>query len=411
MKKIGKKFNRREFMKTSTLGAASLGLWGRPRNASSQPPFAPEPQGSQKTVIQRELGRTGIRIPVVNMGVMNAFNGELVKKSYDIGVRYFDTAAWYMRGFNEEMVGRALKELGVRNDVVIGTKVYFPHPQRNLSDTELRDKFLEIANQSLIRLQTDHVDILFLHEVRTLPYLNRPGIMEALSKLKQEGKTRAIGFSTHTHMNELIGEATKGGFYDVVETAFNYAMKDDRTYTATLKKAAEKGIGLIAMKTQCTQYWYREFVPHEGASYYEGKILHTAVLKWVLRHPFITTAIPGYTTFQQMEEDFSVAHGLSYTPEEAQFLSDRGVIDKLAYCRQCHRCVDSCPREVQIPSLMRAHLYATCYPNVAQARDALAEPPTAKGIDACRTCRDCLAVCRNGIDIARRIDELRLMFA
>ena len=111
-------------------------------------------------IIYRTLGSTGIKLPIVNMGVMNAFNPELVKKSYEIGVRHFDTAAYYQRGLNEKMVGKVIKELNVRDKVVIATKVYIPPEQRKISSNQAKDFFLKTAEESLKRLQTDYIDIL-----------------------------------------------------------------------------------------------------------------------------------------------------------------------------------------------------------------------------------------------------------
>ncbi len=97
--------------------------------------------------------------------------------------------------------------------------------------------------------------------------------------------------------------------------------------------------------------------------------MNTALLKWVLRHPFITTAVPGFQTFQELEEDLSVAYNLDYTAEEKKFLEDRNV--KLALggvCAQCYACTADCPRGVDIPLLMRAHMYAACYANFHESR-------------------------------------------
>ena len=405
-----KRVNRREFLSKTSLGAFSCGVLGISGNRSPISGTDLWNNEAENDIIYRILGKTGLRMPVVNMGVMNSMNDALVKRSYDIGVRYFDTAAWYQRGKNEEMVSQAIEDLGIRDEVIIGTKVYFLHPQRSMPDEELKNKFLEIANQSLNRLKTGHVDILYLHEVRSTAFLNNPGIREALRLLKQEGKARFIGFTTHTNMAELIENAAESGFYDVIETAFNYAMRDDESLISALNHAESRGIGLVAMKTQCAQYWYREYVPGDKMKYYEGSIMHTAVLKWVLRHPFITTAIPGYTTFDQMEEDFSVARDLEYTEEEKRFLNDRGVQLSLGYCRQCDACTGTCPSEVRIASLMRAHLYTTCYTNFHQAKDALAETPDGRGLDACTTCEKCMAWCKNGIDISKRIEELKMIY-
>jgi predicted aldo/keto reductase-like oxidoreductase len=406
----GNGISRRRFFSRTVSGMAAAGLLGGPGKELLSTPQKPESQNTgRKAILTRKLGNTGIVIPIVNMGVMNAFIPELVKRSYEIGVRYFDTAAYYQRGNNEIMVGRVIKELGVRDQVIIGTKVYIPHEQRGMPPGDAKAFFLKTAEESLKRLQTDYIDIFYIHNVQDIGYLNNPGIMEAMQILKDQKKIRFTGFTTHINMTECLNDAVRSGFYEVICTVYNYALSDETGLIEAMKKVASMGIGLIAMKTQCSQYWYRENVPGEKQKYYEGSILHTAVLKWVLRHDFITSAIPGYTTFDQMDEDFSVAYGLEYTPEEKKFLEDRQVKLAMSICRQCSRCVPSCPAGVHIPTLMRTHMYAACYGNFYEARDALDSIPRGKGLDACRLCTDCTAACVNRINIAGRIKELRLL--
>jgi len=404
------KKSRRDFLKNGMRGLAGVALLPSFFKEEREAERGTDAGGKEK-IIYRTLGKTEIRLPIVNMGVMNAFNSELIKRSYDTGVRHFDTAAWYGRGRSEESVGNAIKELNVRDNVIIGTKVYIPLPQRNITPEQAKETYLRITDESLQRLQTGYVDILYSHVVQDIDWLNNPGILEALQLLKKQGKARFIGFSTHQNMAECIRQATKDGYYDVILTAFNYAMGDDKELIDALKNAYAKGIGLVAMKTLCAQYWYREHVPSDKLSYYKGKIMHTAVLKWALRNDFIATAIPGYTTFQQMEEDFSVAYDLEYTPEEKRFLKDRVVKLSLGYCSQCQQCLSTCPKDVDIPTLMRTHMYAACYTNFYQARDTLDEIPRGKGLDACVSCETCRANCVNSVDIPRRIDELKVIYA
>ncbi len=415
MKEGKKRLNRRDFFAKSVRGAAAFGIlgvsgWGRAAAPTTTQKAA---QAAKKNIICRGLGTTGLRLPIVNMGVMNSLNPELVKRSYEIGIRHFDTAAYYMRGQNEVMVGKAIQELGVRDNVIIGTKVFVAHEQRpRMSHQELKSVFLNTAEESLKRLQTDSIDIFYVHNVQDIGYLNNPGIKEALAELKEQGKARHIGFSVHTNMIPLLLDAVQSGFYEVIAVAFNYAMANDQDLFEALKSARAKGIGLIAMKTQCAQYWYREYVPSDKQKFYEESILHKAVLKWALRHDFITCAVPGYTTFNQMEEDFSVAYDLEYTPEERKFLEDRGV--KLAmqsYCRQCYRCQPSCPHGVDVPTLMRTHMYAACYGNFYAAREALESIREAKGLSVCQSCRTCLAQCVRRINIPERLQELKLIYA
>jgi predicted aldo/keto reductase-like oxidoreductase len=405
MKKDKKGLSRREFLSRSASGVASLGLLALPKRLWSFP--------AEKKVIYRTLGKTGIELPIVNMGVMNSLNPDLVKRSYEIGVRYFDTAAGYQRGQNEIMVGRAIKELGVREKVIIGTKVNIPHDQRSKISTEEAKTFiLKTAEASLQRLQSDYLDILYLHDVQDSGIINHPGTQDALRTLKEQKKVRFVGFTTHNNKTGLILDAVTLGFYEVILVGFNYALADDPDFIAALQKAQANGIGLIAMKTQCAQLWYKEELPAEMQAYYQGRLMHTALLKWVLQHDFIACAVPGYTTFAQMEEDFSVAHDLAYTPEEKTFLQDRNV--KLALgrcCRQCEQCVPTCPLGVHIPTLMRSHMYATRYGNLPAAREALETLPNARDLRACRACGECTARCVRTVDVRKRIADLKSIYA
>ncbi len=408
MKKDKSTYNRREFLSKGAAGMASLGIL----NMNKSKLFSPqdESQKTAKKIIFRTLGKTRIRIPIVSMGVMNSDSSQLIKKSYEIGVRYFDTSAAYQRGQNEKVIGQALKDLGVRKNVIITTKVFIPHQQREMSSQVAKNAYLNIAHESLERLQTDYIDILLSHNIQNLSWLNNPGILEALNQLKQEGKVRFIGFSTHTNMAEMITSAIDTKNYEVILTSYNYAMNQNTEYVNILKKAAARGIGLVAMKTQCSQYWYQQNLPESQQKYYKGEMLHTAMLKWALQKDFITTAIPGYTNFREMEEDFSVAYDLTLTPEEKKFLDDKNVKYSLGYCQQCRECIATCPKKINIPDLMRTHMYAACYSNFYQARDTIDDIPSERGLSACRSCGNCVAVCKNNIDIKKRIDELMVMY-
>lgn len=406
-----KRFNRREFISTTLTGAASVGLLNRLAPAKGVAD-AKEPESQAqpgKKMTARKLGKAGVVLPIVSMGVMNADNPELVKKSYELGVRHFDTAYGYMRGRNEEMLGKVFAELNCRDNVVIATKI---PPPRQREPQAAKTEFLRLAEISRKRLQTDHVDMLYIHDVSAVENVHPPALVEALTELKKEGKTRFVGFSTHANQAACLNEAARTGFYDVVLTAFNYAHAENKDLLEALANASAKGIGLIAMKTQCSQYWYRNGLSSLEQMYYEGGIIQSAVLKWVLRHEFITTAVPGYTTFEQLNEDISAGLNPALSSEERKFLSDRKV--KLAmesYCLQCSACLSSCPRGADIPALMRMHMYAVCYGNFNQARDAYAGIPKNRGLAACSSCQACQAHCVRGVTIPRRIDDLKALSA
>lgn len=412
MQKNNKGYNRRDFLATVG-GVAAAGLLAKMPLGAQKAPEAGKAAGPGKTPITRVLGRTGIRVPIVSMGVMNADNPALVRRSFEMGIRHFDTAWGYQKGRNEEMVGSVLKELKARDQVVIATKVPPGRPELmdQMGDKLVEEEFLARFDQSLSRLQTDHVEILYVHNISDPKMLKRPGIVAAVDKLKKAGKARFIGFSTHKNMAECIEAAVPLGRYDVILTSINYAMADDKALLDAMAKAAKAGIGMVAMKTQCKQAWSRESGA-AGPEYHEGNVWHAALLKWALRLESVTTAIPGYTTFQQLETDWPVAFNLDLTAEEARFLADPGV--KLALggvCRQCGGCAGSCPHGVDVPALVRAHMYAADYGNFQEMRRALDEMPTGQGLLVCASCRECTAACVRSVQIARRLGELKAIYA
>ncbi len=412
MKKDKKGYNRREFIFTTAAGAAA-GLLAKMPLGAQKAPEAKKAAEPGKKPISRVLGRTGIRLPIVSMGVMNADNPALLKRSYEMGVRHFDTAWGYQKGRNEEMVGAVIKELHARDQVVIATKVPPARPELmdQMGDKLVEEEFLGRFEQSLARLQMGHVDILYVHSISDPALLKRPGLLAALDKVKKAKKARFVGFSTHKNVTECLEAAVPLGHYDVILSPINYSLAGEKPLLEAMTKVAQAGIGLVAMKTQCKQAWARESAA-AGPEFQEGGAWHSALLKWALRIESVATAIPGYTTFQQLETDWAVAFDLEYSAEEARFLADPGVQLALNHaCRQCGACAASCPRGIDVPALVRAHMYAADYGNFGEMRRALDEIPAVRGLGACAGCSRCTAACLRGVQIARRLDELKAIFA
>jgi hypothetical protein len=391
-----RQWNRREFIVKPILWAGAARVLGRTDLLLAE--SANEP--ATGAILQRTLGKTGIALPVVSMGVMNADVPGLLRRAYEMGIRHFDTAAGYQNGRNEEMVGNVIKELGARDKVVIATKQAVRN-HRQGSDAKAR--FIEGVDASLKRLQMDHVDILYYHSVDSVEDLAE-GPLEALQALKKEGKTRFIGLSTHKTV-EVLSEAARLNLFDVALVTLNYTMAHDAAKLSTIEQAARSGIGIVAMKTQAGGTVKPDAkLPKElpAAS-------QTALLKWVLNHEFISTAIPGFSTYEHLEQDFSVVRNLAYTEAEKNFLADKTFAAEAEFCQHCGQCLGDCPKQVDIPALMRSHMYAVQYRNAGMARALLASVAAGRGLDACRGCESCVASCRNTVQIARKIAQLKTL--
>jgi predicted aldo/keto reductase-like oxidoreductase len=407
MKENQTELSRRGFLAASLSCLVSAGVGGLAPTAFAQTATKGE-AAEKKEVIYRSLGRSGIKVPVVGMGVMNSSNPEVVQASYELGIRFFDTAAYYQYGRNEQMVGRVIGKLGVRDKVVIATKILPTGQRRGLDEKAIKQKFLTAFEGSLKRLNTDYVDILYLHDVSSEEDVNDRGIIEAMTELKDKGKVKLVGVSSHSNMANVINAITALGFHDIVLSAINVSMSDDTALLNAIKNAGAKGVAIVAMKTQVGG---GGFPNPEALQEYSGETLATATLKWALNVDGVCMAIPGYTNFEHMRQDFSVANDLEYTEEERKLLSDNSIKLGFGFCRQCRSCLATCPHGADVPTLMRTHMYATRYGNFHHARTVLNDISQGQGLGACSSCSECSARCANAVDIPSRISDLKVIYA
>ena len=386
-----KSINRREFIGKTTLGVVTAGL-GIPLLKASP---VKEEQGLK--IVYRTLGRTKLKIPIVSFGVMNSDSPDLLRKALDMGIKYFDTANGYLRGNSERVIGEVMQETGSRDKVYIGTKIFLSRDSRKLVylPEANEENFNNMLNISLERLRTDYLDILYLHRTDSVEMADYEPTMRILEKAKESGKARFIGISLHGNEPDIIRAATDAGIYDVLITRYNFMQEHKDELKKAIQYAAERGVGVIAMKTQC------------GASVNQRmEIDHPAALKWALSDENVCTAIPGMTTFDQMDLNFQVMSDLALSGAEKKSLQLASLQRGPFYCRDCRTCVASCPRKVEIPTLMRAYMYAEGYRNHIQARMTVAELPDHCGLKVCQNCSSCSATCRYGININERVKTL-----
>jgi 1-deoxyxylulose-5-phosphate synthase len=150
----------------------------------------------------RSLGRTGVMVSPLCLGAMN-FGGptdeaesiEIINRALDAGINFIDTANVYNRGESERIVGKALKENGQRDKIVLATKVHGTMGEGPNEQGNSRYHIIQACEDSLRRLHTDHIDLYQLHRPSlTLP---QDETLRAFDDLVRAGKVRYIGCSTH----------------------------------------------------------------------------------------------------------------------------------------------------------------------------------------------------------------------
>ena len=351
-------------------------------------------KGKEKKLVYRILGRTGLNLPVINMGVMNSDNPNLIRTALDSGILLLDTAHAYMQGRNEEVIGSVIKGRP-RDSYMIGSKVSLPqdHATGRYIEGATEAEFLKKLDISLKRLGIDYVDILYHHGVSRRESVFHEPVLNAMAKAKKAGKFRFAGITTHTNEPEVIHAAVDTQFYEVVLTAYNYQQQHVAEVRDAIARAAQAGLGVVGMKA--IRGGFRQTPSVRNAA---------AALKWVLQDPNVHTIVPGFTTFDQLEADLSVMGDINLNDAEKKELAREASLPGL-YCQGCRECLGQCAARLPIPELMRAYMYVYDYRNLDMARDlvvSLGLPSRVCGED----CTLCPVKCSVGFNIREKILDI-----
>lgn len=398
-----KKIDRREFLKNMGMSAVGAGLalnsMGAP-SARAQKTDAPVMKNAFQ-MEYRTLGETGLKVSAVSFGVMTLTDPAVLFKGLDLGINYFDTAHMYQNGRNEEMLGTVLKEYG-RAKVFIATKIAPWYSLRSKEKMPMSDPKVmeEKMATSLRRLQTDYVDVLFLHNIAEPAWATHEPMLQFLEKVKKEGKARFVGISFHEGSTfvDVVDAGLKTRLYDVFLAALNF--KSPQEHCAALKKARKENVGIIAMKTQAGGY--------KGA--YSGSLSpFQAALRWVLEKDFVDCAIPGMVNIEQVVENAgALRKKLGWSERKVLYSYYAAIKDR--YCCRCGACSGTCTNMTAIQTINRALMYYEGYGDIALARSTYHGLDSTKNALSCLTCRDITCRCVNGIQIAERMRYAHKLF-
>ena len=225
-------WSRRDFLRAA--GAAGLGSIIAPIDLVAESP------NELATMPTRPFGKTGVRVPILGFGGSLDLEQLMLRQAAKWGVTYWDTASSYMGGNSESRIGKYLDKYPEdRKKLFIVTK----------SHAWTVSGLTRDLNRSLERMKTDHVDLFFVHSVRSIDELdnNRKAWSE---RTKAAGKIRFFGFSTHSNMAECMLGAPKLGWIDAIMMSYNFRLMHSDGMKRAVDACARAGIGLTAMKTQ-----------------------------------------------------------------------------------------------------------------------------------------------------------------
>ncbi len=384
--------NRRDFLKTGLAGVAGVTLF------SNSPLKAEKKAAGKKKFVYRKLGNTGIKLPVVSIGTGDTNDPGLIRAALDEGVTLLATSQYYGDGRNESMVGEVVRGRD-RDSVIIMTSAMpenFNHKEGIFNEGAKVEPFIRKFDESLVRLGVDYVDIFLLPFMARRESVFYGPYLKAMEDIRKQGKARFIGIATHSHEHEAIRAAVEAKIYDVCLVAYNFRKNNHREIGEAMAYASKKGMGIIAMKTMAGAFWDKD---------QKEPVNSTAALKWALQNNNVHTAVPGITTFDQLEKDIAVMGDLSLSDGEKSDLKlSLNERPDGPFCQQCGICLPQCRQGLDIPTLMRSHMYAYGYRNLAHAHDTLSY--AVKDTDPCGRCGTCPVSCALNFDIRSKITKI-----
>ncbi len=334
-------FSRRRFLQTAALtGAAAVVPAAAGHDAEAQATYSkstgngaesklPNPlvpnftgeYGSSSTpgfqVPRRPMGSTGLQVSILGMGGYHLGTAksqeevnDMVAKALDHGINFFDNAWEYHKGLSEERVGTALK--GKRDQAIVMTKVC-THGRK-------KDVAMQMLEESLKRLQTDHLDVWQVHEVI---YYNDPelayapdGVLEALAAAKQQGKVRFVGFTGHKNPSIHLDMLNRGFHFDTVQMPINAFDPSYRSFERNVLPVAQaKGMAVFSMKS----------MSGSGESITHGALTPTEALSYAMSVPGVSTTISGMDSMGVLDQNLEILRNFQpLSPRQMADLREHG---------------------------------------------------------------------------------------
>ena len=321
------------------------------------------------------LGRTGMIVNKNGFGALPiqriSFDeaAKLLKKAYDAGVRFFDTARYYTD--SEEKIGYALSD--VREKIYIATK----------TGAKTAEDFWKDLETCLNHLKTGYVD---LYQFHNPPFCPKPGdgtgLYEAMLEAKAQGKIRFIGITSHRMA--VAEEAIESGLYDTLQFPFNYLSTEREI--ALAKSCAEHEMGFIAMK---------------GLS---GGLLNNsaAVYAYMAQYENVLP-IWGVQTEQELDEFLSYIGNPPALTDELKAVIEKDQKELSGeFCRGCGYCMP-CPAGIEINDCARMSLLLRRSPSAGHLSEA--GQARMKKIEGCLDCGQCKSKCPYGLDTPRLLKD------
>jgi len=310
------------------------------------------------------LGNTGLKVSRLCLGCMTYGSSQwrpwildeeasrpFFKRAIEAGINFFDTADMYSLGASEEVTGRALRDFGNRDELVIATKVFFPMTSGPNMGGLSRKHIMSAIDASLRRLGLDYIDLYQIH--RLDPATPFEETLEALHDLVKSGKVRYIGASSmySWQFAKMLHISESHGWTRFVSMQPHYNLVYREEEREMLPLCIDEGIGVIpwsplargflagnrtrdkqgdTSRAQTDDYAHSMYYTDSDFTIVErvvelakrrGVAAAQIALAWILHRPGVTAPIVGASKIDQLDQSIAAVE-LELSAEELAFLEE-----------------------------------------------------------------------------------------
>ncbi len=344
----------------------------------------------------RPLGNTGLTVSDISAGStrlhQNADPVGFLNAILDRGVNYIDASPDYAPQ-SEGIIRDAIQGRD-RSKLVLATK--FCTSEGHLRQGSSVKEYMTAMEGAIQRLGTDYVDVAHIHACDTIERLMDENVHEAVDRLREQGKVRFLGVSTHTpNLAEVANTAIDSGRFGVMMLAYHHGAWPEQQNI--IARAAEQGVGIVGMKTL-------KGAKHNGLAGFrqEADSYTQASFKWVLSNPAVSNLVISFYNDQHLDE-YLFASGKALTTNDLAVLEKYDALIAGTHCFQhCSNCQGACPEALPIHDVLRHRMYFEDYGDQKQAMQLYAK--LERNASACIDCNaPCAGSCPEGLPIRERM--------
>jgi predicted aldo/keto reductase-like oxidoreductase len=349
---------------------------------------------------KKRLGRTNLQVSIVGFGGMHIYPcsyiremsfddaKKVVRKAFELGINYFDTARIYGSGQSEERIGAALED--VRDQCVLATKTASVSKKGTIEDIK----------ESLNRLRTDRIDLIQLHGINNMNSLKKvmeaDGSLESCKEARSRGLVDFIGITGHRP--KVLLEAIKTNEFDTILLPLSVVTR--QALEELIPVAKDMDVGIVIMKalvckiSNIMTWTYAEpptlFSDEPDLKVFLGEDSNTRIrnaLRWILDHDISTIAL-GLGNTEQVE--WAVKVGEEFYGSSKEEKEKYSIQRQKEHCRDCGLCLP-CPQNLNISAILRFSDLAVTY-GLRNWATKLYQPLKIKA-ESCNECGECEPKC------------------